>query len=512
MKIMKENKKIELTYIDIEKTKKILSKYKIALFIVTYNAEKHIENVLSRVPEEIRNYFVEVYIIDDSSKDLTHQVAIDAGIKLGYKNLNVLRTPFNRGYGGNQKLGYLYAIRRNFDIVILLHGDGQYSPEYLPKIIETFEDITIDVVFASRMINKINALKGGMPFYKWIGNQLLTAIENLVLMTSLSEFHTGYRAYKVETLKQIPFQYNSDDFHFDTEIIIQLIATKKKIKEISIPTIYGNEKCHVNSIKYGLNCLKSIIKYKLVQMGLFYEPNFDFRLFETRRYYLKLAPNTLHQYILAQDWSSYSTIIELGADKGEISAILAQKVNKVTSVDIALPLMAGKAKSKEVDLNNDFDKVLGYKKYDCVIILDVIEHLINPEEAVKKIFNILKPHGTLYASTANVGYFVTRLSLLFGLFNYGKRGILDMTHKRLFTIYSFKKLLTSNGFIIKKVEGFGPPIIDMIGDNFILKLIDSILSKMSKIWTSLFAYNFLIIAERMDGIEDIYEKTFSHNA
>lgn len=499
---------IKVNASELEKCKAVLAKHKIAVFIVAYNAEKFIEGVLSRIPEDLRNRLAEVYTIDDSSKDSTYQVATSAGKKLGYENFNVLKTPFNRGYGGNQKLGYLYAIRKKYDFVILLHGDGQYPPEYLPQIINAFNESKADAVFASRMIKKRQALKGGMPFYKWIGNQVLTWFENKALHTTLSEFHTGYRAYKVETLKEIPFEYNSDDFHFDTEIIIQLAATNRKIKEISIPTHYGKEKCHVDGFKYALNCVKATIKYKISQVGLFYEPNFDFKLFNESPYYLKTAPNSLHQYILQQDWSSYPSVVDLGANDGQLSAILATKTNKVVSVDLSLPKKAGSAEAKEFDLNGAFDNELGREKFNCVLALDTIEHLNFPEEAVKKIFKILKPHGTLFASTANIGFFVTRLGLLLGLFNYGKRGILDMDHKRLFTIYSFKKLLRSHGFIIKKVKFFGPPIVDMVGQSAKLKIIDKFLSKLANFWPSMFAFNFLVVAERMDDIEDIYQKTF----
>ena len=145
------------------------------------------------------------------------------------------------------------------------------------------------------------ALKGGMPLYKWIGNQILTGIENKLLGTRLSEFHTGYRAYKVSALAKLPFIYNADDFHFDTEIIVQLIATKSKIVEVSIPTFYGKEKCHVNSLHYAKNCIQSILRYHLVNIGLLYSKNFDFALFETENYQFKKSPYSLHQYVLREE-------------------------------------------------------------------------------------------------------------------------------------------------------------------------------------------------------------------
>jgi len=192
--------------------------------------------VLARIPADLRELFAQIVVIDDSSPDRTFDVAAAAGERLHLHNLLVLRTPFNRGYGGNQKLGYLHAIRHDLDYVILLHGDGQYAPEYLPQIVNAFGDGRADAVIGSRMINRMEALRGHMPLYKWVGNQVLTAIENRMLGSRLSEFHSGYRAYKVDALKAIPFQLNSNDFHFDTELLVQLIRTDRTVVEVPIPT------------------------------------------------------------------------------------------------------------------------------------------------------------------------------------------------------------------------------------------------------------------------------------
>ncbi|OFZ52118.1 MAG: hypothetical protein A2428_02540, partial [Bdellovibrionales bacterium RIFOXYC1_FULL_54_43] len=247
---IQELAKIEISEAERHRAQEVLTSQKVAVFIVAYNAEKKLEAVFDRIPAEIRDRFAEIFVIDDSSQDRTHEVAQKVKLKYPSTNIQAYRTPFNRGYGGNQKLGYLYSLEKAYDIVILLHGDGQYAPEYLPRVIAGFAD-GADAVFASRMMNKTSALKGGMPLYKWVGNQVLTFIENKFLNTSLSEFHTGFRAYRTSALRKIPFIYNSGDFHFDTEIIIQAVATGWIIREVSIPTYYGDEVCHVNGVKYA---------------------------------------------------------------------------------------------------------------------------------------------------------------------------------------------------------------------------------------------------------------------
>ncbi len=237
-----------------------MKKEKLLIFIVAYNHEKTIEKVVNRIPKKLFNlYDLEILIIDDASKDRTF--VISKKIKEKYKKnnsfkINIFYNPINQGYGGNQKIGYHYAIKNKFRYVVLLHGDGQYAPEVLPKLLNQISLKKIDVVMGSRMINKKLALKGGMPLYKFVGNIILTKIQNFLLGTRFAEFHTGYRIYSINSLKKIPFHFNTKDFHFDTEILIQLVMTENKIKEISIPTFYGDEICHVNGIKYAFNVLR----------------------------------------------------------------------------------------------------------------------------------------------------------------------------------------------------------------------------------------------------------------
>lgn len=489
------------------KTLQILDNKKIALFIVAYNAENLIYKTIERIPKEIVNNFTKIYLIDDFSQDKTFEMAEAAFSILGIKNYQVMRTPFNQGYGGNQKIGYKFAIEHNYDYVIMLHGDGQYPPEFLPNIIECFTDEKIAAVFGSRMMVRYDALKGGMPFYKWLGNMVLTWIENKILRTRLSEFHSGYRAYSVSALKALPFQLNSNNFHFDTDIIIQLVANDYKIKEIPIPTRYGNEICHVNGLKYFWNCLKSVIKFRLHSMGIFYQPNFDTESLIKKKYKFKNNPNTLHQYILALPWNKEDIVADLGINSAELSANIAPLVKSITAVDIQESEPSGGGMALEPDLNSDFDRVLGREIFNKVIALDAIERVNNPEEAMLKINNILKTGGKLYISTANIAFIIVRAALLLGWFNYAKKGILDKTHHRLFAINSLKRLLKNSGFKLEKVVGFGPPIADEISNKGFFSLLDKALGFLAKLWPSLFSFNFLIIASKRPALDSIYDFT-----
>src|SRR6266404_2211088 len=236
---------------------------RVLIFIVAYNAETTIEKVLRRIPATLHSEHVEVLVIDDFSKDNTFSTGLRFQRGNSAFKITVLRTPENQGYGGNQKLGFRYAIDNGFDIVALVHGDGQYAPEKLPELIAPLVAEEADAVFGSRMIDKKAARKGGMPAYKWIGNQILTAFQNRMLKTALSEFHSGYRLYSTAALAQIPFEKNTNDFHFDTEIIVQLVMKKLRIAELPIPTYYGDEICHVNGLRYAWNVVRSTIKARL---------------------------------------------------------------------------------------------------------------------------------------------------------------------------------------------------------------------------------------------------------
>ncbi len=230
-----------------------MAKKKIIVVMPAYNAEKTLPKTYNDIP---KGFVDEIILVDDASKDRTVEIGKELGLKVVVHKQNL-------GYGANQKTCYKEAITEGADIVVMLHPDYQYDPTLLPHIVKPIEDGKCDCVLGSRILAK-DAIKGGMPWYKYFGNRTLTIIENLVLGQKLSEYHTGYRAYSRELLEKVPFESNSNNFVFDTEIIIQLVAQKFSIKESPVPTRYFKEASSIDfsrSVEYGTAILLRLIYY-----------------------------------------------------------------------------------------------------------------------------------------------------------------------------------------------------------------------------------------------------------
>ena len=229
---------------------------KTVIVMPAYNAGRTITGVFSRIPKQFLKKVSEFIVVDDGSKDDTIEKINQ--LKKRYK-IRLLLHEQNRGYGAAQKTGFTEAIRLKADIAILLHSDGQYPPEMLPEITAPITDGSADMVLGSRILGG-KALKGGMPLHRYLGNRVLTAIENLAYGLNISEYHTGYIAYSKKALNAISMTKLSNTFHFDGEMILMASKRKLRIKEIPIPTHYGYEKSYLNPLTYGIDVLKIIFR------------------------------------------------------------------------------------------------------------------------------------------------------------------------------------------------------------------------------------------------------------
>jgi glycosyltransferase involved in cell wall biosynthesis len=234
---------------------------KVVVVMPAYNASQTLEKTYKEIPFPLVD---QVILVDDFGQDNTSEIAKNLGIN------HVIRHEFNKGYGGNQKTCYNKAISINADIVVMLHPDYQYTPKLIESMCHLIANDVYPVVLGSRILGN-GALKGGMPYYKYVANRLLTLFQNILMNQKLSEYHTGYRAFSVDVLKQISFNKNSDDFIFDNQMLAQIMYKGFEIAEITCPTKYFEEASSINfqrSSVYGIGVILTSIKYFLSKIGI----------------------------------------------------------------------------------------------------------------------------------------------------------------------------------------------------------------------------------------------------
>lgn len=482
-------------------------KPRLLVFVIAYYAEDTLRSVLERIPKSIfEHYNCEILVVDDASTDRTTEIG--SAYRRAHPEIvmTVLRNEYNQGYGGNQKVGYTYAIREGFDFVAMLHGDGQYAPEELPQLVAPLRDGRADAVFGSRMMTPVGALKGGMPLYKFVGNRILTWLQNLMLGTMFSEFHSGYRVYSVAALRKIAYRLNSNVFHFDTEIIIQLLHARQRIVELPIPTYYGDEICRVNGIKYAKDVLLATLRSVAHGAGLLYQRRFDpVGEPENAHYDLKLGYASSHQFAI-DAVPEGASVLDIGSGPGGLARQLVNKHCQVAVVDRLVPKDA--LDLDVVVFQQDLDRELAFdvRPYDYLLLLDVIEHLKSPERFLDRLrAGFDYSPKTLILTTPNIAFGVQRAMLAIGQFNYGKAGILDRTHTRLFTFRSIRQLLVDAGFRIKEMRGIPAPFPKVLGDGMLGTTALSLNQFLIRISPSLFAYQIFVVAEGTPDVDFVLE-------
>jgi glycosyltransferase involved in cell wall biosynthesis len=231
------------------------------VFIImpAYNAGRTIEAVFDRIPPAAQARIRRYVVVDDGSTDDTQSAL--ARLSTRVPDLVCLRHEVNRGYGAAEKTLLRYAVSEGAEVAILLHADGQYSPEKIPEMLEPFDHDRADIVQGSRMLGP-GALRGGMPLYKFVANKSLTALANRAFGMRMAEYYSGYMAYSRAALEAIPYDKLSDSFHFDLQMLVMGRVKGLRIHQVAIPTIYAGEVSHLRPIKYGLDVLSVIRDYR----------------------------------------------------------------------------------------------------------------------------------------------------------------------------------------------------------------------------------------------------------
>jgi 2-polyprenyl-3-methyl-5-hydroxy-6-metoxy-1,4-benzoquinol methylase len=474
----------------------------IGILVVAFNAESTLEWVFERIPTDFRSRISAILISDDESQDDTHAVGlalVDAHPDLP---ISVIRQPKNLGYGGNQKFGYRWAIEQGLDVIVLLHGDGQYAPEVLPQIVAPIVDPPheADVVLGSRMMQPGGAREGGMPLYKFIGNRILTTVQNRLTELELSEWHSGYRAFSVPALARIPLEQCSDGFDFDTEVLLHLYDDGARIIEIPIPTYYGDEISHVNGMRYAFDVVTDVARYRAHRIG------FGVGLFagepeQVDVYEPTIEPSSSQGRLLS--WAAAmpaGRVLDLGCADGSVATRLNEQGHTVTGIDTyeAPGVKACVDHFVIADLDRGVPaEAADDGPFDIIVVADVLEHLREPGQLLSELHDLLAPGGRVLVSVPNFSHWYVRARVASGHFNYDRRGILDRGHLRFFTARTLERLIVSTGWHATKSARTGLPfgVADRGGRSGTAERLRALAGRVDdagvRRWPSMFAYQLL---------------------
>lgn len=466
---------------------------RVGVLVVAYNAETTLAETLERLPPSFLEVVDHIMVCDDASQDETYEVGLRFQSGRSWP-LTVVRHATNLGYGGNQKAGYTWAIKHGLDIVVLLHGDGQYAPEHIEELVAPLAAGRADAVFGSRMLTPGGALRGGMPLYKYVGNKILTRLQNWMTGLRLSEWHCGYRAYTTAALRDLDFLGYSDGFDFDTEIILGLHQAGKRIVEVPIPTYYGDEICYVDGVKYAREVTADVVKHWVKNRGF----GGGISSGEADTYSLKAAYGS-HAVLL--DWLGRRApcrVLDVGCFDGRFAELARQQGHHVTGLDRSRHPGVDERVDEflEADLNQPLPASLA-REFDVVVAGDILEHVIEPHTLLAELATKVAHGGEILVSVPNFGHWYPRFRIFLGRFDYDQRGPLDRGHIRFFTRNTIEQLFREVDLRVLERRTVGTPF-DLVAKNADIGLglqTASVLSRadsvMISVWPRMFAYQFL---------------------
>jgi glycosyltransferase involved in cell wall biosynthesis len=475
---------------------------RIGVFVVTFNASRRLGRTIRRIPPEVYERVEEIYVFDDCSEDDTFDAGLELKTERSLEKLRVYRNTRNLRYGGNQKRGYLYAMDHDLDVVVLLHGDGQYAPEVLWSLVEPILSGEADLVMGTRM-RGAGALQGGMPLYKFAGNRILTWMQNRLAGLRLSEFHSGYRAYRVEALRRVPFLLNTDEWHFDTQIILQFHHAGLRIREVPIPTSYGDEICHVNGIGYAWNCIRTTLGYRLHRMGLVWDRKFR-RDAEPESYEYRPYPHSSHA-VIREYFRQHppARVLELGCADGRLAWELMSSGHTVVGIESS-SRAAAQAAGRGVAVlcadpeTCDFSELR--QQFDVLLAADILEHFRDPGAVLARASRQLAASAEIILAVPNVANLFIRFLVLLGRFPYGRRGILDRTHLHFFTLRSALELVRESGWKVRSVTATplpAPLVFPRFSQTWVGRGLFTLLASATRVFRRLLAYQFVIVADKV---------------
>lgn len=449
-----------------------------------------IRKTLSRIPEELGEWFEEIVIMLDSPSDssLASAMALEGE---SHFELRFHRPPRDSGFGAVRKAAFEYALRKGFDQVVIMRGDATHPPEKLPELIQ------LALADPARFVLATPRSRSRSAASRRITRRVSTFIQNRILGLRLRDYRTSFRLYPSEALARIPFQLDADDAVFDVEIILQLRALGIPIHEASCgDTETEDRDPDASDASLEFLACATAVGYRLHQIHLTRDGRY--LVDHDIHYTLKRSSTGSHVQIVSAI-AEGSAVLDLGCSNGLLARPLLEKNVRVTGVDAG----PGERLSKELagyyQRDLDLPLELPYERvFDYVVCADVIEHLQNRTQLLRGARRYLKPDGKLIISTPNIALWFYRLSLLVGRFEYGPRGVLDETHLHLYTGSTFRREIEKAGFTVLRQRVTSLPfevVFESTGRSRLIHGLEVAYHFMARLWPSMFAYQNILEAQ-----------------
>lgn len=424
--------------------------------------------------------------------------------------VTVIRNPKSLGPGWDLKLGFRYALNNGYDAVVTPGSVARCAPEDLPGLVAPLLGGRADAVFGSRALCAPgkHPATGGPSLTEGAVNAILVLSQKAVLGSAVSDPCCACAAYRVNALSSLPFEHNSDGPDFAVDLLVQLLDTGKRVAEA--PAATGGFGAGPG---FALRAVGSMLLSKIMRFGIYYHPKFDYEPGSNYRYKEKFGYPSSHQFAVDRVKEGW-TVLDIGCGPGFMASRLAEKKARTISLDLVIRPETKSASWKCVEADADrydFDEDLG--KVDCILLLDIIEHMKSPE----RLFSLLRERFSVGAplvvvTTGNIAFLPLRLSLLFAGFHYGRRGILDMDHTRLFTFASLKRTLRLAGYEILEERGLPAPFPLALGEGWAARLLLRLNCALISLWRGAFSFQAAVTARPLPTLQSLLDDALKADA
>lgn len=482
---------------------------RIMVLLVPTLSDDALLHLLDGIPQTLLDdEHVDFVFLDRSADGKPSQLASEWVKKQSTTRWTLLHNPARHGYGGNQKLGFRLALNREYDFVIHFLADGRYDTADLQRFVTALREEPTDVLLGNRLTTD-SAFKQQMPSFRHMANRLLAWYQNRCAQSQLDDFHCALRAYSTRFLKTIPFEVNTNALHFDSHLLLQALCIQANIRQIPVNYHHDKGTPYRAGLGYAWDVFKAATQYRMHQMGMLC--SLSYRDLRPTKYQDKTTDfKSSHQQALALIRQlNPQSVTDIGCGPGFVAKHCRDAGIHVTGLDMYSPLPETMDAYYRVFLEVEALPVDPFAS-DAVLMLDIIEHLANPEEFLIGMRNDsanLHQNGsvkTLLLSTPNIAFIMPRLNLLFGRFNYAERGILDITHKRLFTRKSLRHCLETCGYQVEKIHPVGLAF-EVVFKGFLGKTLARMSWVAAKMLPTLFAAQFLVVCHPTPGLAQILE-------